>query len=243
VSQEEHQLYWWEWGAAKEDCELMRPAVASPAHESKLYYEFSRLYDHLFRPVFSSRIAKVIGSLEIPPGARVLEIGVGTGLSLAAYPFHCQVTGIDLAPEMLEWARRKAIINGWRHISLMQMDAMELCLPDDSFDYVMGFHVASVVPDPVRMMREASRVCRPGGKLVLINHFRTERKALGALVDIVDPLTRRLGWRSTLRLNDVLDGVPVAVERKFKTSPYSLFTVVIATNTKAGTSSVAAAAL
>ncbi len=207
----------------------MRPVAVHLPHESKLYYEFSRVYDYLFRPVFSSRIARVIESLCIEPGARVLEIGVGTGLSLRAYPFHCHVTGIDLAPEMLELARRKAQVNRWRHVSLLQMDALDLRFPDNSFDYVTGFHVASVVPDPARMMREASRVCRPGGKVVLINHFRTQRRVLRSLVPLADPITRRLGWTSTLRLHDVLDGAPLSIERKFKMSPYSLFTVVIAT--------------
>jgi len=130
---------------------------------------------------------------------------------------------------MLELARRKALVNGWRHVSLLQMDALDLRFPDNSFDYVTGFHVASVVPDPARMMREASRVCRPGGKVVLINHFRTQRRVLRSLVPLADPITRRLGWTSTLRLHDVLDGAPLSIERKFKMSPYSLFTVVIAT--------------
>ena len=209
----------------------MALANAQP-HESRLYYEFSHLYDLLFRRVFYPRIARVIRSLAIEPGAHVLELGVGTGLSLDAYPSHCHVTGIDLAPDMLERAQDKVNRNGWRHVTLEQGDALSLKFPDDSFDYVMAFHVVSVVPDPDRMMAEARRVCRPGGVITLINHFRSPKPGLARLQRTIDPVTRWLGW-TTLQLSDVLDQQTLHVERQWKTSPRSLFTIVVARNAKA----------
>jgi phosphatidylethanolamine/phosphatidyl-N-methylethanolamine N-methyltransferase len=208
-----------------------RTGIADP-HQSKIYAEFSHFYDKIFQRVFFPRIARVVASLRIPAGARVLELGVGTGLSLSAYPRHCEVVGIDLAQDMLEQAAEKVRRHGWRHVKLLHMDALDLRFPDDSFDYVTAFHVVSVVPDPARMMAEARRVCRPGGKLVIINHFRSERPLIGPLVDLADPVTRKLGWRTTLKLMDVLDGAAVSVEQKYKTSPRSLFTVVVARNEK-----------
>jgi phosphatidylethanolamine/phosphatidyl-N-methylethanolamine N-methyltransferase len=209
----------------------MTLANAQP-HESPLYYEFSHLYEPLFRRFFYPRIAMVIRALAIPPGARVLELGVGTGLSLDAYPAHCQITGIDLAPDMLERAQDKVNRNGWRHVTLEQGDALDLRFADDSFDYVMAFHVVSVVPDPRRMMAEAQRVCRPGGLLTIINHFRSSNPALARLARTIDPITRRLGW-TTLRLPDVVDRRTLHVERQWKTSARSLFTIVVARNAKA----------
>ena len=200
----------------------------SHPHESKIYYEFSHLYDRIFTRFFFPRIDATIRSLRIAPGARVLEVGVGTGLSLSAYPPHTDVVGIDLASEMLEQAQQKIARNGWRHVSLERMDALHMDFPDESFDYVTCFHVVSVVPDSARLMREMVRVCRPGGTLVIINHFRSERRWLAWVVDVIDPITRRLGWTTTLRFGDLVRGTPVAVERRFKTSPRSLFTVVIA---------------
>ncbi len=208
-----------------------RKAVADP-HRSKIYSEFSRFYDKIFERIFFPRIARVIASLKIPPGARVLELGVGTGLSLSAYPAHCEVVGVDLAQDMLDQAADKVREHGWTHITLRQMDALNLTFPSDSFDYVTAFHVVSVVPDAARMMAEARRVCRPGGKLIIINHFRSERPLIGPIVDLADPVTRKLGWRTTLKLVDIIDGAPVSIEQKFKTSPRSLFTVVIARNEK-----------
>lgn len=201
-------------------------------HESALYYEFSHVYDRVFGRVFFPRIVRVIRSLGIEPGARVLEIGVGTGLALEAYPHHCQVTGVDLAPEMLERAQDRLNRNGWRHITLEQGDALNLHFPDDSFDYVMAFHVVSVVPDPRRMMAEAQRVCRPGGLLTIINHFRSPHRMVARMQRSIDPLTRRLGW-TTLRLPEILDRSTLHVERQWKTSPRSLFTIVVARNAKA----------
>ena len=205
---------------------------ASYPHQSKIYSEFSRFYDRIFQRIFFPRIAQVVESLRIPPGARVLELGVGTGLSLSAYPRHCEVVGIDLAQDMLEQAAEKVRCHRWQHITLRRMDALNLTFLADSFDYVTAFHVVSVVPDPARMMCEARRVCRPGGKIVIINHFRSERPMIGLLVAIVDPVTRKLGWRTTLKLMDVFDGLPVQVEQRYKTSARSLFTVVIARNEK-----------
>ena len=197
-------------------------------HESKIYSEFSHLYDKIFSRFFCDRITSVIAGLQIEPGAKVLEVGIGTGLSLSAYPPHCEVTGIDLAPEMLERARQKAAENDWRHFHLQQMDALNLDFADHSFDYVTSFHVVSVVPDPVRMMREIHRVCKPGGTVVIINHFRTTKPVLGPFIAALDPITRRLGWSSALRLSHAFDGIPLRIEKRFKTSPFSLFTVVVA---------------
>ena len=208
-------------------------------HESKIYSEFSHLYEKIFSPFFEKRIHTVIKNLQISPGAKVLEVGIGTGMSMAAYPSHCEVTGVDLAADMLEKAQEKAYENGWRHFHLMEMDALNLKFPDNAFDYVLSFHVISVVPDPVRMMHEIHRVCKPGGSIVIINHFRSTKPVIGPLVGALTPITRYLGWDASLRLSEAFAGVPVHIERCFKTSPFSLFTVVVAQNQKSQTNGLA----
>src|SRR4030095_7429634 len=210
------------------------------AYQSKLYSEFADIYDKVFARIFYPRIAAVIRALNIAPGAKVLELGVGTGLALDAYPSHCHVAGVDFAPDMLEHAQQRINLNGWRHINVQEMDAMNLKLSDSSFDYVMAFHVVSVVPSAARMMREAQRVCKPDGKIVVINHFRSEKKLLAALDRGLEPITRRWGWH-TLDRGEVFNGLSVDLERVYKTSRRSLFTIAVARNRKAAPDAVNAA--
>ncbi|MDO8700402.1 MAG: class I SAM-dependent methyltransferase [Deltaproteobacteria bacterium] len=204
------------------------------AHESKLYAEFAPLYDKIFGKIFYSRLESVIEELEIPPGAKVLEVGAGTGTSFPAYPTHCQVTGIDLAPDMLARAQRKIRENGWTHLTVIEMNALDLDFPDNSFDYVMAFHVVTVVPDPVRMIAEAKRVCKPGGKIVIVNHFTSDLPLLGTLTEALDPVTRWLGWRTNLRLKPFIKTTDLTVERVYKLSKASLYTVLHGTKEKNG---------
>jgi phosphatidylethanolamine/phosphatidyl-N-methylethanolamine N-methyltransferase len=196
------------------------------AHESKLYSDFAPLYDRVFGKIFYNRLERVIEDLDIPPGAKILEVGAGTGTSFPAYPTHCDVTGIDLAPDMLARARQKIEENGWRHFRVMEMNALDLEFPDNTFDYVMAFHVVTVVPDPIRMISEAKRVCKPGGKIVIVNHFTTDVPLLGDLTEALDPITRWLGWRTNLRLKPFIEATDLRVERIYKLSKTSLYTVL-----------------
>jgi phosphatidylethanolamine/phosphatidyl-N-methylethanolamine N-methyltransferase len=201
------------------------------AHESKLYSEFAPLYDRVFGKMFYSRLERVIEDSHIPRGANVLEVGAGTGTSFPAYPTHCQVTGIDLAPDMLTRARQKIAENGWTHIKVLEMNALALNFPDNSFDFVMAFHVVTVVPDPVAMINEVQRVCKPGGKIVIVNHFTSDVPVLGSVTRSLDPLTRWLGWRTDLKLKAFIETTNLTVERIYKISKASLYTVLVGTKT------------
>jgi phosphatidylethanolamine/phosphatidyl-N-methylethanolamine N-methyltransferase len=202
------------------------------AHESKLYYEFSHLYDRMFTRIFYPRIGMVIRSLNIQPGAEILEVGAGTGLAFAAYPPHCHVTGIDLAAEMLELAQEKIAWNAWRHIEVREMDALNLKFADSSFDYATAFHVVSVVPDARRLLEEVIRVTKPNGTIAIVNHFRSANPLLNRLDRMAEPIYRWLGWQ-TLDFGEMLAGLPLEIVHKYKTSKNSLFTVVVAKNAKA----------
>ena len=198
------------------------------AHESKLYSEFAPLYDRIFGKIFYTRLERVIEDLYIPPGAQVLEVGAGTGTSFPAYPTHCNITGVDLAPDMLARARQKIADNGWRHLKVIEMNALDLKFPDNSFDYVMAFHVVTVVPDPVRMIAEAKRVCKPSGRIVIVNHFTSDVPVLGTLTRAMDPLTRWLGWRTDLQLKPFIETTGLIIEKVYKINKTSLYTVVLA---------------
>jgi len=204
------------------------------AHESRLYSDFAPLYDKVFGKIFYSRLERVIEGLEIPCGAKVLEVGAGTGTSFPAYPTHCEVTGIDLAPDMLARARQKIRENGWSHLKVIEMNALELEFPENSFDYVMAFHVVTVVPDPIRMIEEAKRVCKPGGRIVIVNHFTSDFPLLGSFTQALDPITRWLGWRTDLKLKPFIEMTDLTVEKVYKLSKTSLYTVLLGTKQENG---------
>lgn len=204
--------------------------IARP-HESKFYHKMSNWYDRLFGCFFYPAIKSTIKALQIPPGAKVLEVGIGTGLSLYEYPSHVDVVGIDLSPHMLARATRKLEAKGVQNIKLRNMDALNLEFGEAEFDYVMAFHLVTVVPDCHRLLAEMCRVCKPGGTVVIINHFRSHRWWVAPIVDAVDPVTRHFGWYTTLKLSDFIKGAPLHIKRNFKTAS-SLFTVLLATRTQ-----------
>lgn len=208
------------------DSEVIQKSILS---SSKIYHQLARHYDRIFAPMFQARIHATVESLQIPAGAKVLEIGVGTGISLTAYPPHADVLGVDLSAKMLDQAAKRVEMCGLTNVQLQPMNALDLELPNEQFDFVMAFHVVSVVDDVERMLNEMFRVCQPGGTIVVINHFRSKRPWLAALIDRASPLTKRWGWRTDLRLEEVTGPVPLRVEKQFKTSSFSLFTVLVAT--------------
>lgn len=201
--------------------------MAEP-HESRVYSDLAHLYDHVFGWVFVDREHEVIESLPFRPDQRVLEVGVGTGISLDAYPPYVHVVGIDPSEDMLQHAIAKTLENAWGHIELHPGDAQRLEFPDNSFEWVTSFHVMTVVPDARRMMNEMVRVCKPGGHIVVVSHFASAKPLLYLLGSIVNPVTKMLGWTTRLRARDVLEGQPIAVERMERFSRISVHFVLVA---------------
>lgn len=200
----------------------------SAPHESRVYSDLARFYDFFFGRVFVDREHEVIESLNLRPGNRVLEVGVGTGIALDAYPPYAHIVAIDPSADMLEQAKKRVKENGWGHIELRQGDALNLDYPDNSFDYVTSFHVLTVVPDPYKMMSEMVRVCKPGGRIAMTTHFQSDNPLVAALNTIVNPITRQLGWTTRLRKRDVLKGHPITLLRNEKISRWSVHSVIIA---------------
>src|SRR5580700_8755625 len=182
-------------------------------HQSRVYSDLAHLYDAVFGRAFVDHEHQVLESLSFRPNQRVLAVGVGTGISLDAYPPYVRIVGVDASADMLTHAIAKTRENGWGHVEVRQGDAMHLDFPDNSFDWVTSFHVMTVVTEPRRMMDEMVRVCKPGGRIVLISHFASPKRWLYFFSTIVNPLTKLIGWTSRLRARDVLDGQPIVVER------------------------------
>jgi phosphatidylethanolamine/phosphatidyl-N-methylethanolamine N-methyltransferase len=159
------------------------------------YRRYAPVYDLLFGAVFEPGRRRVVEALDCRPGDEVLEVGVGTGLSLRYYPSHTRVTGIDLSPHMLARAGTQVRRHELGNVSLMAMDVQSLSFPDASFDKISALYVASVVPDPAQMMSELERVCRPGGEVLIVNHFTSRKGFVARIEKGLAPMARSLGFR------------------------------------------------
>jgi len=196
---------------------------------ANVYEKLASVYDIVFGPVLHPGRVDAIRRMGIKPGDRVLEVGVGTGINAALYPRDCAVTGIDLSNSMLEKAHDRIARKGVRNVRLMQMDAANLKFADDTFDIVYAPYVISVVPDPVAVAREMRRVCRPGGRIVILNHFRSKNRVGAWLERIISPLTVHVGFKSDLDLPAFLaqaDLKPVSIEKVNVPRIWSLVTCV-----------------
>lgn len=190
------------------------------------YRRWAPVYDYTFGLVAGESRRHAVQVLNKTRG-RVLEVGVGTGLSLPDYKRHLEVTGIDLSPEMLEKARERVAEERLDHVTgLHEMDASDLKFPDASFDTVVAMFVMTVVPDPEKVMRELARVVKPGGEVMLVNHFSQRQGVRGWVERRMAPFADKIGWRSVFDLSrvEVCDDLEL-VERK-SLRPLGLFTMV-----------------
>ncbi len=161
----------------------------------KAYRRYARLYDLYFGAVFQPGRKAVIDKMDCRPGQRVLEVGVGTGLSLPLYPAGVHVTGVDISPEMLERARSRCARDGLtQQIDLRVMDAEHMHFGDDTFDKVVAMYVVSVVPHPTRLLDEMRRVCKADGELFIVNHFHSPNPLVGRVESLLAPLSRLMGF-------------------------------------------------
>jgi phosphatidylethanolamine/phosphatidyl-N-methylethanolamine N-methyltransferase len=167
--------------------------------------------------------------MAIRPGKHVLEVGVGTGINLALYPRTCRVTGIDLSSKMLAKAQGRIDSKGLDHCEVAEMDATKMSFADNSFDVVYAPYVISVVPDPVAVAREMRRVCKPGGRIVILNHFKSDNAVLSRIETAIAPMTVHIGFKSDLDLPGFLtqaDLRPMSIQKVNLPPMWTLVTCV-----------------
>lgn len=193
------------------------------------YARWAPVYDLTFGRVTGQgrrRAVTVLNAL----GGRVLEVGVGTGLSLPHYRPEVAVTGIDASAEMLQKARDKVTELQLGHVeALREMDARALAFADGSFDHVAAMHIMSVVPEPERVMAEMARVLRPGGTVLIVNHFArdpADRGLLAAMERGLAPLANLLGWHSDFERARVLSTPGLRLIDEQHLPPFGMMTLL-----------------
>jgi phosphatidylethanolamine/phosphatidyl-N-methylethanolamine N-methyltransferase len=169
------------------------------------YRRYAAVYDAVFGPVLQPGRKAVVQALGLRPGERVLEVGVGTGLSLPLYPREVSITGVDVSREMLEKARRRVARQDLSNVeALLEMDAERMSFADASFDKVVAMYVVPVVENPARLLDELHRVCRPHGEIFLVNHVRSDNRLIAAFEKALAPLSDKIGFRPDFELRDML---------------------------------------
>lgn len=195
----------------------------------KVYQNIAQVYDYTYGPTLHPGRLEAIKKMRIRPGTEILEVGVGTGINLSLYPKQTKVVGIDLSSKMLDKARKRIEEKGLTHCDLVEMDATKLSFADNSFDVVYAPYVISVVPDPVAVAREMYRVCRPGGRVVILNHFKSANPIMSKIETAISPMTVHIGFTADLDLPAFLrqaDLTPVSIEKVNVPKIWSLITVV-----------------
>jgi len=181
-----------------------------------VYEKLATVYDVFFGPILHPGRLLALQRMGIEPGDRVLEVGCGTGINAALYPHSCHVTGIDFSASMLEKARGRVRRKRLQHVQLMEMDAAALTFADASFDIVYAPYLVNCVSDPLQVVREMRRVCKPGGKIVILNHFCSTNWFMSRFDRALTPLTVHIGFKSDLDLPGFLAQTglqPVSIEK------------------------------
>ncbi|WP_349357876.1 class I SAM-dependent methyltransferase [Stappia sp.] len=209
---------------------ILAPSARSAGtHEDveSAYARWAPVYDWVFTAplVFGQRAAaraanRLSGDL--------LEVGVGTGLSLPLYDRKLTITGIDLSKPMLKRAHERVARKGLDNVAgLHAMDAADMRFEDGQFDLATVMYVMTVVPDPAQVMAELERVVRPGGTVIIVNHFARERGLLAWIERGLARFAHKLGWDPLFRRETVLDNTTMTLEHEERLGPLGLFTMLV----------------
>ena len=202
----------------------------------RMYDEFAHLWTLISAPEdYAEEAACWLKALRdrLGPGRhRILELGVGGGNNLSHLTDYFQATAVDISEKMLAQAAKKIQKFGLSNVGIVAQDASAMSFPDDSFDCVSAAYVASVVPDPNQCVQEIKRVCRPGGRIVFLNHFKSQNPLLARLEELSNGLWNKMGWNSNLDLWTLMEENDLRIQSVERVNLFGYWKSVLCINEK-----------
>jgi len=203
-------------------------AAIERSHVVAAYARWAPIYDPIFGAITRGPGQAAIAEINRLPPGRVIELGVGTGLSLPQFDRRHRIVGVDLSPDMLVRAEKRVAAERLSNVeALLEMDAAHLRFADASFDAALAMFVITVVPDPDRVLTEMIRVVRPGGRLVLVNHFSVDRGLRAFLERWLSRFSAKLGWRPNFPIERVLGRPELRLVTRQPAKAFDLFTLLV----------------
>lgn len=193
-----------------------------------IYSFYSPFYDLIFGKVLEAGRRQAFKYLDPSGTKKVLEVGIGTGLTLRHYPKSCQIVGIDISAKMIDRARERVArqSNGQR-IELEVMDACHMTFKDNTFDAVVSPYVITTVGDPLQFCREILRVCKPGGQIIIVNHSKDPDRLFGKLGAMASPFFARVGFVTDLDVVRLVRSTEIEVQRVIDCNFFNLHKVIL----------------
>ncbi len=190
------------------------------------YKRWAPFYDATFGKLVKEGVKQTVARANVFEG-RLLEVGVGTGLALPHYAEHLRVTGIDLSADMLQLAKTRMARKATTNIeALLEMDATALEFPDGYFDIAVAMYVLTVVPEPAKVIHELARVTKPGGTILIANHFSVESGLRGMVEKKMSKHAAKLGWRPEFPVDSVLVSEKLRLVSFKQLKPWGFFTLM-----------------
>src|SRR4030042_2359718 len=193
-----------------------------------IYSFYSPFYDLIFGKVLEAGRKKAFNYLN-SFNKKVLEVGIGTGLTLPHYPKSCHIVGIDISAKMIQRARErvKQMGNGLK-VELQVMDACRMTFEDNTFDAVLSPYVITTVQDPYQFCQEIIRVCKPGGQIIIVNHSKDPARLLGKIESIASPFFAKVGFVTDLDVVSLVKSTEIEIQRIIDCNLFNLHKIILA---------------
>ncbi len=202
-------------------------ATINDSHVVAAYARWAPIYDWSFGAFTKAPCRAAVAEMNRLPPSRILDIGVGTGISLPLYDRKHRITGIDLSQDMLTRARKRVAEEGLDHVEGLEvMDAGALTFPDAAFDAAMAMFVITVVPDPHKVLAEIERVVRPGGHVIIVSHFSVDKGPRALAERHLSRFSSRLGWRPNFPIETVFGRPNLRLLERRAVKSFDLFTMI-----------------